>query len=394
MRTDDLRVVIVNKHARVTGGADQHVIGLAAALREQGHQVRVLATASPDNVEREGRFVPLFVTNATRESLAARQRAAVAARAVWNGTAARQMGRLLDEFRPDVVHVHKLYPQLSVAPVVVAARRRVPVVQTLHDLEVVAANPLAAAGQWRDQVEARADFRALNTATYALRRFVQRPRVSAFVAPSRFVADIHRRFGIPAVVIPNFTEFAGRGSPRGFDDRDGIVFVGQLMRHKGVADAVEVARRLPGHRVTLAGFGPLEAFVRDAVGQLPNATYVGAADRGRLEELLGSARALLMPSAYPEIGPLIAIEAMAFGTPVVGYAHSGLAEYVDGAGGGRTVAGSAEALAAAAAEVHDDRNAWTRLSASAAGAVAERHSPAAYAAEIAKVYASCDGRAG
>jgi glycosyltransferase involved in cell wall biosynthesis len=82
---------------------------------------------------------------------------------------------------------------------------------------------------------------------------------------------------------------------------------------------------------------------------------------------------------------------MALGTPVVGYAHSGLAEYVEGAGGGRTVAPGAEALAAAAAEIHDDRDLWLRLSESAAAAVARRHSPAAYAARIAEVYAACNG---
>jgi glycosyltransferase involved in cell wall biosynthesis len=389
--TPGLRVVVVNKFARVTGGADQHVIGLAAALREQGHEVRVLTTESPANVEREGRFVPLTVTNANRDSLPLRRRAGVAGRAIWNQAAAREMGRLLDEFGPDVVHVHKLYPQLSVAPVVVAARRGIPIVQTLHDLELVAANPLAAVGEWRDRQEERADFRALNTAPYAVRRFVQRPRVDAFVAPSGFVADAHRGSGISAVVIPNFTEFAGRAPARGYEERDGLLFVGRLTGHKGVPDVLELARRLPGHRVVLAGFGPLEGLVREELERIPNASYVGSVDRDRLAELLAAARVVLMPSSFPEIGPLSAIEAMALGTPVVGYAHSGLAEYVEGAGGGRTVAPGAEALAAAAAEIHDDRELWLRLSESAAAAVARRHSPAAYAARIAEVYAACNG---
>ena len=105
-----LRVLLVNKFGHVTGGADQHVIGLAAALREKGHEVCILTTSSPLNVERNGRFVPLLVTNASRDELPALRRAEVAGRAVWNWSAAREMRLLIDEFRPDVIHVHKLYP--------------------------------------------------------------------------------------------------------------------------------------------------------------------------------------------------------------------------------------------------------------------------------------------
>jgi glycosyltransferase involved in cell wall biosynthesis len=380
-----VRVAIVNKYARVTGGADQHVIGLAAALRKRGHEVRVLTTASDENVERDGPVVPLTVTNASRGELGGYRRIGVAARAMWNRAAATQMRRLIEDFSPDVVHVHKLYPQLSVAPVVVASRRGVPIVQTLHDLELVAANPVAARAGWRDRTEERVDYRALNTATFAMRRLVQRPRVDRFVAPSRFIADLHRQHGIDAEVIPNFTEFSGMPTPA-YDDRRGLLFVGRLTAHKGIADVLDVARLLPDHDVTIAGFGPLEQRVRDELERLPNASYVGAVDRERLVDLLGAARVVLMPSAFPEIGPLTAIEAMAFGTPVVAYDHSGLAEYVRGAGGGSVVSPSAEALAREAAAIHDHRERWRELSASGAAGVESRHSPASYARQVSAVY--------
>jgi glycosyltransferase involved in cell wall biosynthesis len=384
---DGMRVVVVNKFAHVTGGADQHVIGLVAALRERGHEVRVLTTSSPLNVEWDGRFVPLKVTNATRNTLPPLRRAEVAGRAVWNWTAAKEMRLLVHEFRPDVVHVHKLYPQLSVAPLVVASRGGVPIVHTLHDLELVAANPLAPGGEWSDRLEERAEYRALNTATFAIRRAVHRPRVSAFVAPSRYVADVHRRFGVEAEVIPNFTEFAGRNHLPGFADRDGVLFVGRLTDHKRPFDVVALARRLPQHQVTVSGFGPLAGSISSELTSLPNARYLGAADRSTLEMLLLSARVMVIPSSYPEIGPLTAIEAMAFGTPVVAYDHSGLAEYVRGAGGGRAVAADVESLALAAAEIHDDPELWGRLSKSGAEGVRERHSPGAYADRIVEVYA-------
>ena len=144
--------------------------------------------------------------------------------------------------------------------------------------------------------------------------------------------------------------------------------------------------RLPERTVTVAGSGPLEGRVAAAVATLPNAAYVGGANRHELETLFSAARVVVMPSAYPEIGPLTAIEAMALGTPVVGYEHSGLAEYVNDAGGGVIVEPGADAL---------DRDGRTRARRSPAlGAtlgrrgtsVHERHSPEEYADRIVDVY--------
>src|ERR1700761_8683387 len=137
-----MRILLVNKYARVTGGSDLHCLELARGLRERGHEVAFLSTADAGNMDRVGAFVPRTVSNATREALAPAAAAKVAARSLWNRTAAAATRRSIDDFRPDVVHLHKLYPQLSVAPVVAASSRRVPLVQTLHDYEFISASPL------------------------------------------------------------------------------------------------------------------------------------------------------------------------------------------------------------------------------------------------------------
>ena len=60
---------MVNKYARITGGADRQCMALAASLRDLGHEVAFLATASSANAEVEGVFVPTLVTHETRGSL-------------------------------------------------------------------------------------------------------------------------------------------------------------------------------------------------------------------------------------------------------------------------------------------------------------------------------------
>jgi glycosyltransferase involved in cell wall biosynthesis len=385
-----MRVVIVNKYAHLTGGADQHCLGLAAALARRGHEVRFLSTYDERNSVDEGVFVSVTVTHGSRESLSVPAQAAVFAKALWNREAASGTQRLIDEFRPDVVHAHKLYPQLSVAPVVVAARAGVPVVQTLHDFEMVSASPIDARGGSWDPDETRLRFKLLNSATRPVHRHVHAPRVSAFVAVSRFVARVHASHGFDATVIPNFVTYGDddRTELPLFDERSGIVFLGRLRPEKGALDVVELARLVPAIPVTVVGSGDLEEEIRLEAENIPNLRVAGFVPDPDLREILHRARVVVIPSRCQDAGPLVPLEAMANGTPVVAYAMGGLGEYVSDTGGGRVVPADVEALAGAAADLHEERATWELLARRGFDAVAERHTPNAYAEQLEGVYES------
>ena len=149
-----MRVLIVNKLAWAAGGAERYSIDLARGLRARGHEVRLLSTADPRNEEGGGVVVPASVSHDTRDDPWPAA-AGVALRAVWNRSAAAATERLVRDFEPGVMHVQKLYPQLSVAPVRVAARHGLPVVQSLHDYELLSASPLDDTGGRLDRHEAR-----------------------------------------------------------------------------------------------------------------------------------------------------------------------------------------------------------------------------------------------
>jgi glycosyltransferase involved in cell wall biosynthesis len=382
-----MRVVIVNKYAHLTGGADQHCLGLASALSRRGHEVRFLSTRDAKNAVDDGVFVTTTVTHGSREAAALPAQAAVLAKAIWNHEAAMAMRRLIDEFRPDVVHTHKLYPQLSVAPVIVAARAGVPVVQTLHDFEMISASPLDARGGTWDSDESRLRYKLLNTVTLPLHRRVHAPRVSAFVAVSRFVARVHARHGVDATVLPNFVS-TEEGQPPSFDDRSGVVFVGRLRAEKGALDAVKLARRLPTVPVTIVGEGELEGWIRSEAKRIRNLHVAGFVPNTQLVQSLRNARVVIAPSRWQEPGSLVALEAMGNATPVVAYSVGGLAEYVSDAGGGRVVPIDIEALIAATADLHEDREQWETLARNGRTAVAERHAPQVYAERVERLYES------
>jgi glycosyltransferase involved in cell wall biosynthesis len=77
----------------------------------------------------------------------------------------------------------------------------------------------------------------------------------------------------------------------------------------------------------------------------------------------------------------------------VAYARGGLGEYVTDAGGGRVVPTDVEALAAAAAELHEDRPTWETLSRDGLAAIASEHSVDAYVTKLEEIYARASAKA-
>jgi glycosyltransferase involved in cell wall biosynthesis len=382
-----MRVLLVNKFAHVTGGADLHCLWLADALRASGHEVRFISTASERNLDHEGSFVSPTVTHATRDALPLRARPGVAARAIWNPAAAAATRRLIADWRPEVVHAHKLYPQLSVAPVVEASRAGIPVVQTLHDFELVSASALDARGGWRDRDDAQAAYRVLNSATHPVRRTMHVRRVSAFVAVSRFVAAVHRRHGIDATVLPNFVP-PPPAQPAAEPPRRGIAFVGRLTEDKGIRDVLVLAEQLPDVPVTIVGTGTLESEVRARAAELPNVVLTGFVPHAEVARIVRESELVALPSRCHEAAGLVAVEAMAAGTPVVVYASGGLAEYVADAGAGVVVPRDSQALATACRRLLADDAVRGRMSGLGIEAVRTTHDPERYVARLEELYST------
>ena len=145
----------------------------------------------------------------------------------------------------------------------IAAATGVPVVQTLHDYEFLAADGRDPLGGPLDRSDPMRAARALNTALFQVKTRLHKPKVTRWLAISDFVHHAHRRVGIDAEVLPHFVT-PPSGGTRGFDERVGACFVGRLAPEKGIAELLELAALLPEVPFAIAGMGPLEHVVRSA----------------------------------------------------------------------------------------------------------------------------------
>jgi len=159
----------------------------------------------------------------------------------------------------------------------------------------------------------------------AARRGPHPPRVAAVseaqAAAWRPVAEIDGvlRPGIPTATIP--------WSPAPTSTR--LIFAGRLSPEKGALEAVAIARAA-GRDLLLCGpvYDPGYAARVEAERADPSVEVRPALERGALWVEMGRSAALLCPSAWDEPFGLVAAEANACGTPVVGYRRGGLPEAV------------------------------------------------------------------
>jgi glycosyltransferase involved in cell wall biosynthesis len=182
-----------------------------------------------------------------------------------------------------------------------------------------------------------------------------------------------KRFGGAPRRIPNAvdTEFFHPGSdePRGSEPT--VLCVGRLHdAQKRLSDVIRALARLPDcWRLRIAGNGPdRETLERlsDELGVRDRIEYLGfVADASQLRALYRAASVVALPSAYEGL-PMVLLEAMSCGTPVVGSDIPAIAEVVERGRSGLLVpvgdpAGLAHALSEAVAH-HDQLGSAARAS--------------------------------
>jgi glycogen synthase len=148
------------------------------------------------------------------------------------------------------------------------------------------------------------------------------------IAISQAVAD---RLHVPATVILNAYRSEVFRPPLGDNRSNDLIFVGRLIRGKGVGVLIDAVRELEQrgvHRkLTIVGTGPDGAEFKRAAEGLP-VTFAGVKRDRELSELIAEHKIMVVPSLEPEPFGTVALEGLACGCLVVASAHGGLPEAV------------------------------------------------------------------
>jgi len=347
------RVLLVNKFYYPRGGDCIVVLNTEGVLRLGGLEAEVFAMEFQLN--QQARYSDLFAPEVSFGGGAANQ-----LRALWRtlgiGDVRKRFEAVLDEYQPDVVHLHNIHSYISPVVGQLAHKRGIRVVWTMHDYKLLCprydclldGKPCERCHQgdkfnvithkcMKGSLPASvvAWIEALKWNRKVLQKFTD-----VFVCPSQFIASKMRAGGFDEAKIKVLNNFLDpvklqRYQELGQDSlsrQDYYCYVGRLSQEKGVEALLEAASSLP-YPLKVAGRGPLETTLRDKYSKSPNIEFLGNLNADEVAQLLARARFSIMPSRCYDNNPLSVVESLCAGTPVVGAHIGGIPELIDDSSG-------------------------------------------------------------
>ena len=269
-----------------------------------------------------------------------------AVKSIYSLEARREIGRLIDKVRPDIVHAHNVYHHLTPAIFGAVKKKGVPMVMTVHDLKIGCPSKLMLApdgvcerckgGKTWNAVTTRCQKDSLAlSAVVALETTLHnalgsyRNNVDRFILPSHFHTNKLVEWGLPREktrYLPNAVDVSQLRAD--YTPGDRFVFVGRLSEEKGLLTFVKAVAEA-GSKATIVGTGPQEDELRQTVEATgADVEFAGYQTGDALFDIVRGARALVLPSECYENAPVVLLEAYGVGTPVLGSNLGGIPELI------------------------------------------------------------------
>jgi glycosyltransferase involved in cell wall biosynthesis len=347
-----MKVLLVNDYATETGGAELHMRQLRSQLQSRGHDARLFSSTAQLRPGDEPPDYACFGTTSRFRTLLQ----------TANPWASSRLSDVLDEFKPDLVHVMIFLTQLS--PLILPVLRRVPCI-----LNVVWHRPVCPTGTkmlpdgspcisnwglacYENRCLPARDWAPLMLQMGLFRRW--RGAIDLFVANSVATQRELAKDGIDSVEILYPGTPAVRARPP-LGEAPTAGFVGRLVPEKGIDVLIQafapVVRQLPSAKLVIVGDGPERQRLEQLIASLDlkgRVTVHGRLSRVKAERAMEDCWVQVAPSRWEEPFGLVAIEAQMRGTAVIASRSGGFCETVDDGHSGMLVApGDAGALSLA-----------------------------------------------
>ena len=381
-----MRILLVNKYFYRKGGAETYFFALAEGLRALGHDVAFFSMQHPNN--EPSYWSKYFVSEKDYVGdISAFKKVQEASTLIYSFEARRKFEALLEEFKPDVIHMNNVHRQLtlSILDAPYLKKHHVPVVYTAHDYILIcpAYTMVNGHGEVCDAcldkhfmhavknvcVKGSRAKSALATVEAEFLKFHHAySKIDLIIAPSQFMKSKLDEGGFAGktIAMQNFLTDsqmamgARVANTHKFEDtkagaRPYFLFFGRLSKEKGILTLVKAflqaaglaqgsanaqsddqdARVIPDvWDLHIVGDGPergaIEQLIASAGPQAASRIHLlGYKSGEELQREVGNARFSVLSSEWRENMPYSGLESLAAQTPIIGARIGGIPELVE-----------------------------------------------------------------
>lgn len=323
-----MNITLVHNRYAVDSGEETVVENIGDLLSANGHKVTLFAKSSSE----------------ISRMLLGRSRAFLSG--IFNFRVMKAFRTFLSESKPDIVHIHNLFPLISPSVLLECRKAHIPVVMHVHNYRLVCPNGLhmpktnlricekCCGGREYWCVLKNCEGNLPKSLGYALRSYVARraqlyrANVSVYACLTHFQKQLLVSQGYPEdrmVILPNMVRV--RDEPNENSAGDYVGFVGRVSPEKGINVFLEAVKKCPDIEFRVAGS-------YDRMPNIPaqapkNCRFLGHLYSGELSKFYNFSRIIVVPSLSYETFCLTAMEAQAYGKPVICSHIGALSEVLD-----------------------------------------------------------------
>jgi len=264
----------------------------------------------------------------------------------WSKKSYQEISGFIQKYKPDIAHFHNTFPMISPSAYFACQRHGVPVVQTLHNYRLVCPNAMLIRNQQPCEKCLNGNlipslvhrcYRNSLAATVSLAGIVTRNRlngsyknnVDRYIALTDFAKRKLVQGGLPEAKIAVKPNFLPAPPEAGTGSGNYATYIGRLSEEKGVRILLKAWRNIKQIKLKILGDGPLRQELQHyAHDHQIDAEFLGFRGKQDILEFVKNAQFQVVPSQWYEGFPMVILEALACGTPVVASRIGSLTEIV------------------------------------------------------------------
>lgn len=326
-----MRVLVGHNEYQSFGGEDAVAAAEQRLLMDQGHEVYSYRRSNQELADMSAREKTRFIWYLA-----------------WADKSYKELRKIIQEFKPDVVHFHNIYFMMSPAVYHACKDEGVPVVQSLHNFRPLCANGLffradqvcekCLHGSLLNGVRHRCYQKSLVISALVVRMLkthrkmnTWRDKVDAYITATEFTRKKYIQAGFNAdqiYVKPNF--IYPEPSTLAVDGNYAL-YVGRLSPEKGLEVLIQAWKDNSMLPLKIVGDGPSKQYLSGYIQNngISNVELLGHLGDEEYDELMRNAKCVIIPSTCYENFPRVAAEAMSYGLPVIASRLGSLQEIID-----------------------------------------------------------------
>lgn len=311
-------ILMIHNFYQIGGGEHTVFNNEVELLRNNGHKV---ITYTRDNKEINNSFIKKILLPFTT---------------VWSFKTYREVKRIIEKEKIDIVHCHNTFPLISPSAYYAARKMNIPVIQTIHNFRFLCPNAIFYRnGKICEDCLKNDNFKcALKNKCY------RKSKIQTFIVT--LMLKIHRKLGTynkinyifltefnknkfsklinvngdNIFIKPNFVE-KKYNFKRPNKLNNTFIFMGRLDENKGIKFLIDSWKNIKDYELHIYGDGEYKELVKKAAKDNSNIKYFGFKPQEEIFKDLVKSQALIIPSTCYEGFPMTIAESCSLGVPTL-----------------------------------------------------------------------------